>query len=71
MRAWQVQGAGDPRDVLRLVDAELPTTGPGEVRDALCRSCGADDIVDRFAELPDAIQRMADGRVVGKLVVVL
>ena len=32
MRAWQVQGAGDPRDVLHLVDAELPTPGPNEVR---------------------------------------
>jgi NADPH2:quinone reductase len=32
MRAWQVQGAGEPAQVLRLVERELPAPGPGEVR---------------------------------------
>ncbi len=32
MRAWQVTGAGFPRDVLRLVDIEVPSPGPGEIR---------------------------------------
>jgi NADPH2:quinone reductase len=32
MRAWQVRGAGEPRDVLHLVDVEPPAPGPGEVR---------------------------------------
>jgi NADPH2:quinone reductase len=32
MRAWQVQGAGEPKDVLRLVDREPPEPGPGQAR---------------------------------------
>jgi NADPH:quinone reductase len=32
MRAWQVQGAGSPIDVLHEVELEAPTPGPGEVR---------------------------------------
>ena len=32
MRAWQVRGAGDPAEVLELVDIEPPEPGPGEVR---------------------------------------
>ena len=32
MRAWQVQAAGEPREVLHLVERELPEPGPGEVR---------------------------------------
>ncbi len=32
MRAWQVQGAGEPLDVLRQVELELPEPGPGQVR---------------------------------------
>ena len=32
MRAWQVQGAGEPAAVLHLVERELPEPGPGEVR---------------------------------------
>ncbi|MBB3749488.1 NADPH2:quinone reductase [Mycolicibacterium sp. BK634] len=32
MRAWQVHGAGEPADVLRLVDRELPDPGPDQVR---------------------------------------
>ena len=32
MRAWQVQGAGEPIDVLRLVDLEPPAPGPGQIR---------------------------------------
>jgi NADPH2:quinone reductase len=32
MRAWQVQGAGEPIDVLRLVGLEVPQPGPGQVR---------------------------------------
>jgi NADPH2:quinone reductase len=32
MRAWQVQEHGEPRDVLRLVDREVPEPGPGQVR---------------------------------------
>jgi NADPH2:quinone reductase len=32
MRAWQVQGAGEPAAVLHLVEREPPEPGPGEVR---------------------------------------
>jgi NADPH2:quinone reductase len=32
MRAWQVQGAGEPVDVLHLVEVERPEPGPGQVR---------------------------------------
>src|SRR5260221_7963401 len=32
MRAWQVQGAGDPIDVLQQIEVEVPEPGPGEVR---------------------------------------
>ena len=32
MRAWQVQGAGEPVDVLHEVDLEVPEPGPGQVR---------------------------------------
>ena len=32
MRAWQVQGAGEPIDVLHEVAVEPPTPGPGELR---------------------------------------
>ena len=32
MRAWQVQAAGEPAEVLHLVEREVPTPGPGEVR---------------------------------------
>lgn len=32
MRAWEVQGAGEPAEVLHLVERELPVPGPGEVR---------------------------------------
>jgi NADPH2:quinone reductase len=32
MRAWQVKGQGEPRDVLALVEAELPEPGPGQIR---------------------------------------
>jgi NADPH:quinone reductase len=32
MRAWQVQGSGEPKDVLHRVELEPPTPGPGEVR---------------------------------------
>ena len=32
MRAWQVQGAGEPAEVLHLVEREPPEPGPGEVR---------------------------------------
>ncbi len=32
MRAWQVQGAGEPAEVLHLVERELPEPGSGEVR---------------------------------------
>ena len=32
MRAWQVQGAGEPVDVLRPVVLDLPHPGPGQVR---------------------------------------
>jgi NADPH2:quinone reductase len=32
MRAWQVQGAGEPIDVLREVTVEPPEPGPGQVR---------------------------------------
>jgi NADPH2:quinone reductase len=32
MRAWQVQGAGEPIDVLQEVELEPPPPGPGQVR---------------------------------------
>jgi NADPH2:quinone reductase len=32
MRAWQVQAAGEPLDVLHLVDLEPPEPGPGQIR---------------------------------------
>src|SRR6516225_6481279 len=32
MRAWEVQAAGEPSDVLHLVERDLPEPGPGEVR---------------------------------------
>jgi NADPH2:quinone reductase len=32
MRAWQVQGAGEPAEVLHLVERDTPEPGPGEVR---------------------------------------
>ncbi|MCU1428069.1 MAG: NADPH:quinone oxidoreductase family protein [Actinomycetia bacterium] len=32
MRAWQVQGAGEPIDVLREVELDPPEPGPGQVR---------------------------------------
>ncbi len=32
MRAWQVQKHGEPGDALKLVEAELPEPGPGQLR---------------------------------------
>ena len=32
MRAWQVQSAGEPIDVLREVEVDPPEPGPGQVR---------------------------------------
>lgn len=32
MRAWQVQGKGEPRDVLKLVELPEPEPGPGQLR---------------------------------------
>ena len=32
MRAWQVQGAGEPIDVLRPVELAVPDPGPGQIR---------------------------------------
>ena len=32
MRAWQVQAAGEPAEVLHLVERDAPEPGPGEVR---------------------------------------
>ena len=32
MRAWQVQGAGEPTEVLHLVEREPPEPGPGQVQ---------------------------------------
>jgi NADPH2:quinone reductase len=32
MRAWQVQGVGEPLDVLHLIELEPPQPGPGQVR---------------------------------------
>jgi NADPH2:quinone reductase len=32
MRAWQVQGAGEPKDVLKLVELDPPEPGPGQIR---------------------------------------
>jgi NADPH:quinone reductase len=32
MRAWQVQGVGEPLDVLHLIEVEPPDPGPGQIR---------------------------------------
>lgn len=32
MRAWQVHGAGEPADVMRMVERQLPDPGPGQVK---------------------------------------
>jgi NADPH2:quinone reductase len=32
MRAWQVQAAGEPMDVLQLVELDAPEPGPGQIR---------------------------------------
>ncbi len=32
MRAWQVQGVGEPVDVLQEVELPVPAPGPGQVR---------------------------------------
>jgi NADPH2:quinone reductase len=32
MRAWQVQRAGEPSDVLHMVELDLPMPGPGQIR---------------------------------------
>ena len=32
MRAWQVRSAGEPADVLRAVEVNLPDPGPGQIR---------------------------------------
>jgi len=32
MKAWEVRAAGEPAEVLHLVEREAPTPGPGEVR---------------------------------------
>ena len=32
MQAWQVQGAGEPTDVLHRVELEVPDPGPGQIR---------------------------------------
>ena len=32
MKAWQVQGAGEPADVMRMVERQLPDPGPGQVK---------------------------------------
>jgi NADPH2:quinone reductase len=32
VKAWVVEGVGSPRDVMRLVERDLPQPGPGEIR---------------------------------------
>jgi NADPH2:quinone reductase len=32
MRAWRVEGPGEPAEVLRLVDVPVPEPGPGQIR---------------------------------------
>ena len=32
MRAWQVNGAGEPIDVLHAVEVAVPDPGPGQIR---------------------------------------
>ena len=32
MKAWQVQGVGEPADVMRMVERQLPDPGPGQVK---------------------------------------
>ena len=46
VRAWQVEGVGEPGRVVRAVDLDVPTPGPGEVRLAV-RAAGLG--------LPDAL----------------
>jgi NADPH2:quinone reductase len=35
MRAWQVQGRGEPIDVLRQVEIDAPSPGPEQLRIAV------------------------------------
>jgi NADPH2:quinone reductase len=35
MKAWQVHGAGEPADVMRKVERQLPDPGPGQVKIAV------------------------------------
>jgi len=35
MKAWQVQGAGEPADVMQMVERQLPDPGPGQVKIAV------------------------------------
>ena len=45
MRAWQVSGHGEPRDVLRLVDIDPPALGSGQVRiDVHAAAVGLPDV---------------------------
>ena len=32
MKAWQVHGAGEPADVMRMVERQLSDPGPGQVK---------------------------------------
>jgi NADPH2:quinone reductase len=32
MKAWQVQAVGEPKDVMRVVERQLPDPGPGQVK---------------------------------------
>ena len=32
MRAWQVNKLGEPEEVLKLVEKDVPEPGPGEIR---------------------------------------
>ena len=56
MRAWQAVEHGAPRDVLRLVDIDAPTPGPGEVlvrADAVTLNFNdIDGIHGRYATVP-------------------
>jgi NADPH:quinone reductase len=56
VRAWQAVEHGAPRDVLRLVDVDAPTPGPGEVlvrADAITLNFNdIDGIHGRYATVP-------------------
>lgn len=46
MKAWQVRGVGEPVDVMRLVERQLPGPGPGQVKvDVAAAGIGLPDVL--------------------------